>query len=485
MNDKIMAEKRPFYGRKEELFVLHQEYKKSTSSLIVIRGRRRIGKSRLIEQFSQNLNIVSFTGLPPEPKTTAEMQKKEFAYQMSKNLNMPEIKTDNWSELFLHLAKATSKGQALIVFDEISWMGSKDSIFLGKLKIAWDTEFSKNPKLMLILCGSVSSWIEKNILSQTGFLGRISIDLVLEQMPLCDCVKFWKSLKKRVSAYEIFKILSITGGVPKYLEEIIPEESAEDNIQRLCFKPRGILYREFDQIFSDLFTKRNETYRKIVIELINGSKSLDQICESIKYQKGGSISKYLNDLEAAGFVSVDWTWNFANKKISNLRKFRLSDNYTRFYLKYILPQKEIILQKNFVRESFMMLPNWSTIMGFQFENLVFANRLSLYNCLKINPADVLIANPYFQRKTSRNSGCQIDFLIQTRYHSLYVVEMKFSKSKIEPSCINEVDKKISSLTVPKRFSIRRVLVHVNGVQDSVEESGFFDYIVDFSSLLQL
>ncbi len=125
-----MTKKRPFYGRKEELFVLHQEYKKSTSSLIVIRGRRRIGKSRLIEQFSQNLNTVSFTGLPPEPKTTAEMQKKEFAYQMSKNLNTSEIKTDNWSELFLYLAKATSKGQVLIVFDEISWMGSKDPAYL-------------------------------------------------------------------------------------------------------------------------------------------------------------------------------------------------------------------------------------------------------------------------------------------------------------------------------------------------------------------
>ena len=117
---------------------------------------------------------------------------------------------------------------------------------------------------MLIICGSVSSWIEKNILSNTGFLGRISIDLVLEELPLIDCLKFWRKTKERLSPYEFFKVLSVTGGVPKYLEEILPEQSAETNIQRLCFKPQGLLFREFEQIFSDLFSRRSALYKKII-----------------------------------------------------------------------------------------------------------------------------------------------------------------------------------------------------------------------------
>src|SRR3989344_7650951 len=94
---------------------------------------------------------------------------------------------DDWGNMFWHLSKHTGQGRTLIVFDEISWMGSKDSEFLGKLKNSWDMYFSKNPQLVMALCGSISSWIEENILSSTGFVGRITIDLVLEELPLNVC----------------------------------------------------------------------------------------------------------------------------------------------------------------------------------------------------------------------------------------------------------------------------------------------------------
>lgn len=90
--------------------------------------------------------------------------------------------------------------------------GGKDPFFLGQLKTAWDMYFSKNPQLIIALCGSISSWIEKNILSSTGFVGRITIDLVLEELPLHACNAFWHPKEKRISAYEKFKLLSITGG---------------------------------------------------------------------------------------------------------------------------------------------------------------------------------------------------------------------------------------------------------------------------------
>lgn len=123
------------------------------------------------------------------------------------------------------------------------------------------------------------------------------------------------------------------------------------------------------------------------------------------------------------------------------------------------------------------------MMGYQFENLVLANRLALYKILQIDPVEVLIANPYFQRKTQRYHGCQIDFLIQTRHRSLYVVEIKFSQSKEELPVVEEVKEKLKHFSIPRGFSLRYVLIHVNGVTDSIKESHFFDYIVDFSSFL--
>ncbi len=160
-------------------------------------------------------------------------------------------------------------------------MGGKDPHFLGHLKTAWDMYFSKNPHLIIALCGSVSSWIEKNILSSTGFLGRITLDLVLEELPLDVCNAFWHPKEKRISSYEKFKLLSVTGGVPLYLEQIKPNLPAEQNIQDLCFTKGGLLVREFDEIFSDLFSRTKARHKEIVLCLANGPKELVQICKEL------------------------------------------------------------------------------------------------------------------------------------------------------------------------------------------------------------
>ena len=246
-----------FIGRKLELEKLKTLLQKKSASLIVIRGRRRVGKSRLIQEFSKGKETFVFSGLPPSSRTTDESQRNEFAEQMSRLLGIPVLKDHSWNDLFWHLAeqinKKKGKEKIILVLDEISWIGSKDPDFLGKIKNLWDLYLSQNPHIICILCGSASVWIEENILSNTGFVGRVSLALVLQELPLKDCYLFWAGQKNRISSHEIFKVLSVTGGVPKYLEEVNPKLSAEENINRLCFQPEGLLFREFDQIFSDLF----------------------------------------------------------------------------------------------------------------------------------------------------------------------------------------------------------------------------------------
>ena len=246
----------PFIGRKKELKQLKRLLEKGSASLVVLKGRRRIGKSRLIEEYGKNFTqVYIFSGLPPTPQTTLEDQLDQFGWQLGKTLDEPAFREKDWNDLFLRLARNTATGKVLILLDEISWMGSKDPNFLGKLKNAWDLQFKKNSQLIMVLCGSVSSWIEKNILSSTGFLGRISLTLTLEELPLSDCNQFWLNWVDKISAYEKFKVLAVTGGVPKYLEEIKPQLSAEENIRQLCFERAGLLFNEFDQIFSDIFAK--------------------------------------------------------------------------------------------------------------------------------------------------------------------------------------------------------------------------------------
>ncbi len=468
-----------FVGRRAELQLLNQLRMKQASSLVVIRGRRRIGKSRLAHEFACGMRHFTFSGLPPTQGVTAGDQREEFARQLQRELKIPLPRAEDWGDLFWHLAQQAQEGSVVIVLDEISWMGSKDRTFLGKLKTAWDLYFKNNPKLILILCGSVSSWIEKNILSSTGFLGRISLDLVLDELSLHECNQFWNAQGTTVAAYDKFKILAVTGGVPRYLEEIFPQHSAEENIQRLCFQKTGLLFHEFERIFSDLFSSRSAIYKTIVQRLAEGPCQLSDLYAALGVQKGGVISRYLEDLVTSGFVSHDMGWHLKDGTESKVRHYRLRDNYLRFYLKYIDPNK-----KKIERDGMQLLPQWSSVMGLQFENLVLGNRKKLLHILGINPADILYDNPYFQRSTKLGPGCQIDYLIQNRFGTCYLCEIKFSTHPLSTGVIDEVRKKMSTLRLPRQVSLRPVLIHVNGVDDSVTESGLFSAIVDFGSLLE-
>ena len=272
----------PFYGRERELRNLKELSRKKTASLVVIKGRRRIGKSRLAVELAKSLpryTAMHFQGLPPTEKLNARQEREDFAQQISRQAGVPAPRADDWNTLLWSLADQTKTGRYLIVLDEINWLGSRDATFLGKLKNTWDLQFSRNPHVIVILSGSMSSWIERNILHSTGFLGRISWDFTLAELPLTACNRFWGKNRQRITAYEKFRLLAVTGGVPRYLEEMNPELSTDANLQRMCFSREGLLFNEFTHLFSDLFSSRNKTYRQIVSALVNGGQATASVID--------------------------------------------------------------------------------------------------------------------------------------------------------------------------------------------------------------
>lgn len=362
-------------------------------------------------------------------------------------------------------------------------MAFDDPTFLAKLKTAWDDYFSKNPELTLILCGSVSSWIRDNIINDTAFLGRITLDMSLDELPLNVCNEFWGAQKEKISAYEKLKLLSVTGGVPRYLELIKPNLTAEENIRQMCFIKESMLVKEFKHIFVDIFGKRSPIYESIVGHLVSGKKTADELSNLQKVSYTGTFSGYLNDLTQAGFITQDYTWSLKSGKISKLNYYRLKDNFLRFYLKYILPNKERINKGHFEECNIASLDGWQTILGLQFENLVLNNYKRIIEILNIKQENIIFDNPFFQRKTARQTGVQIDYLIQTKFNTVYLCEIKFHRNKIKTNIIDEVEKKIKALSLPRNMSIRPVLIHVNGVCDEVIDQQYFCEIIDFSELL--
>lgn len=468
-----------FVGRETELQKLKEFQARRVAGIVVLCGRRRIGKSTLVEHFGKSGRFLEFYGLPPRKGITTQDQLDHFGELMGLAFGVPPMKFDNWNIALKTLAGLTKKGKVIIFFDEISWMASQDKDFPGKLKGIWDTKFKKNPKLILILCGSVTSWIEDNILNDKGFMGRVSLTVALEEMPLYDANRFWG--KSLISAYEKFKVLCVTGGIPRYLEEIQPGKTAEQNIKRMAFSKGGILVEEFDKIFRDIFGSRTEDFKQIVQLLANGSADMSELCDKLKIEQTGGFSKKLKILSQSGFIARDYSWS-GNHKRPKLSKYRLKDNYLRFYLKYIEPKKNLIEQNIYDDLHLEDLPEWNTIMGLQFENLVLNNLHSIQQLLDISPSSILSAAPYFQLPSQRRKGCQIDLMIQSRY-CIYVCEIKFSP-KISSEVLDEMLEKIKTLKIAKEISIRPVLIYQGELSPAIARANFFTHLIGFDQLLQ-
>lgn len=478
-----MAPRLPFIGRLEELNKLKELLQRKMASFVVVKGRRRIGKSRLIEEFAKGQRFLKFEGLAPTDHITAQMQRDEFARQLAEQLKLPKLKGDDWGDLLTFLAKQIQSGRVIILFDEVSWMGSRDPTFLAKLKITWDNYFVKNNKLILILCGSVSTWIDDNILSSTAYFGRIAKTMTLTELSLPTCNQLLAEIGFRGSPLEKFILLSLTGGIPWYIELINPGMRAGDNIQQLCFTPDGQLVDEYGRIFHDLFGRRSDAYKKIIRFLVKKIATYHEIASHSEYKSGGVLTEYLNDLEVAGFIHRHYNWQFASGKETRLILYRLKDNYLRFYLKYIEPRLRKIKEGKLTPVVVSSLPGWDSMMGLQFENIVLNNRNLIIGKLGLNANDIVADNPYMQKTTSTQKGCQIDYLIQTKLNTLIACEIKFSRNLIRKTVISEVQQKLSYLKIPRGFSCIPVLIYAGDIDDSLMESDYFWKLINFGEYL--
>lgn len=473
---------KPFVGRDKELERLEDLSKSGRACLVVIKGRRRIGKSRLAEEFGKNKKLLSFSGLAPVKTLTAQDQRNAFALQLATLFHLPALTFTDWSSAFAQLSKCLMKKPTVILFDEISWMGSKDPTFISKLKVWWDLTLQNHPSVVLILCGSISTWIDKNIINSTAFFGRISLYLELTDLSISQCRQLLNLQGFKGSELDFFKIISVTGGIPWYLEQIQAHRSADENIKHLCFEQSGLLVHEFDRIFNDLFSSRGGVYKKIIKALSQGMKNRAALQKILAYSPSGTLSQHLNALEICGFISKHPNWSLKTGKIGKLTLYRLSDNYLRFYTHYIEPNLSKIEQGSFLEVPLSSLSGWEPMLGFQLENLLLKNRPLIYRALGIHAQDIVIDNPYFQKPSGRKKGCQIDYLIQTRSNTLFICEVKMRRRELGLEVIDTMKTKIAALSFPKGFGISPVLLHLGPVSDALLSSNYFYRIVDISDL---
>lgn len=467
-----------FVGRHNELNLLEKEYISPDSKLVVLYGRRRVGKTLLVKTFMKNKpKTLSFEAVENEQTVEQIRHFTAFLAEQTGDKIVEEITFSNWRKLFIyltnHVIKRRSKKKLVLFFDEFQWMSSGRSRLAATIKYFWDNHW-KEHNVMLVLCGSVASFMVKKVVRSKALYGRIDLEILLKGLLPFESAQFFD--KKR-SPEEALKYLLIFGGIPRYLETIDTDTSFNKNINRLCFRKNSLMLHEIEKVFYSQF-RSTRLYLEIVKLLNSGIFTMSEIAKKLNIASGGGLKMYLENLELANIINSYIPYN---KKITTkVRKYRLADEFIIFFFKYMQPHLRTI-DENRSSKLFESLTDesFSIWMGFAFERFCVKHAAFLADILGFGD-EVITASPYFERG---DRNFQIDLVFKRMDNVITVCEIKYHQDKIGTAIIPQMERKIDLLEIPVGFSVEKVLISLHGPDRHLLASRYFNAFITLKDIL--
>jgi AAA+ ATPase superfamily predicted ATPase len=424
-------------GRKLERALLKEAIDNDKSELIALYGRRRIGKTYLIREYFKTSIVFEMSGLFGG---SLKDQLETFSKELVKRTKRTELETaKSWFQAFTmlesYLDKFKSESKKVIFIDEFPWIATPKSKFLMAFENFWNTYCTKRNDLIVVICGSAASYMVQKIIKNKGGLhNRITRKIRLLPFNLYETEAFLLKNGIKFTRYDVIQIYMTLGGVPHYLEKLSKGLSASQNIDKLCFSKDGVLNDEFNQLFASLFDD-SERHMKLVKTLAKSNKGItrNELINQSKISSSGDFTSKLEELIESGFVT-DYPY-YQNKK--QLTLYRLSDEYSRFYLKFIDNNKNGgagTWQKLYTTQSYL---SWS---GFAFETLCLKHIQQIKKALRID-AIYTTSSSWF------NENAQVDLLIDRSDNVMQLCEMKFYNAvfTIDKSYYLNLKNKIAAL----------------------------------------
>lgn len=407
-------------GRQEELALLQTLERADKSSFVAVYGRRRVGKTYLIRTVFENKMVFQLTGLA---RTKINKQLANFHAALVKNFPQYEEKpiAQDWFQAFLQLESAleTSPAAKKIVFlDELPWLDSRNSGFVSALEHFWNSWASARRDVLLIVCGSAASWMINNLINNHGGLhNRVTHQMPIDPFTLAECEAFFKSKSATYDRYQLLQLYMVLGGIPFYLDMVETAQSAAQNINRLCFTPKGGLRKEFDNLYASLF--RNADKHIAVIEALakkTQGMEREDLIKASNLINNGNTTKILKELEESDFIR---RYNTFGKNSRN-SLYQLTDFYSLFYLKFI--KSNSVLDTDFWLSS-LDNPEVRAWSGYAFEQICLSHLSAIKKALGISGIQT-ISSAWLG--SYDNQKAQIDLVIDRRDHVITICEMKFS-----------------------------------------------------------
>jgi AAA+ ATPase superfamily predicted ATPase len=460
-----------FVGRVEELKLLQNQLGYPEARLVVLYGRRRVGKTALVDNAFENARVWKFEGI--EGQTTLH-QIRHFLFTLKSyipqetELETAKIKT--WQEAFSLLEKHLPLNKPLVIFfDEFQWLAGMRKEMVAVFKWAWDNFFSKHPRCCFVICGSVSSFIVRNIVKSTALYGRINFEIHLKPFTLPETAKLLGPRRTNREALETYMVL---GGIPYYLKELCPDQSLVQNIQRLAFTPHGFFFGEYQRLFISHFAK-SVRYEQIMRSLSRTHQQTQEQCAgSIKQSAGGTFSKLLEDLVLAGFIEgyipID------KDPGSKLIKYRIQDEFLHFYYQFIEKNRKAIEEGTLHSFELLTGPRYSQWRGYAFERLCQKHASLIAHALGFSGIRYEHGSWF---RTSTDNAAQIDLLFKRADTILTICEVKWAMSTNVAAVVKEMDAKIAVLKKFIDWPIQKVLIVAEKGKTSSAISAGFDRVL--------
>jgi uncharacterized protein len=461
-----------FVGRNQELAQLEQFLDSPQSQIAVIHGRRRVGKTLLVDRALQGRQALMFDGLEGAPK------KEQIRHFMSRlqhftgahQTQLPQ----SWEDALMRMYDLIREHPRPIVFDEFQWMAGYRRALVSELKSVWDSFLSRLPSQKLILCGSIASFMTEKVIKSSALYGRVLLKFEVRPFKLSET----QQMLAGRGIDEILQAQMLTGGIPLYLELLRDKPSVQLGLEELAFRPDGYFTDEYDRIFLSHFG-RNPGFAAIVAALARKPMGLvrETLAARTGLSLGGRLSVHLRDLEAAGFLNAETP--FHRDSETREIKYTLSDAYLRFYFAFVRPNLKKIQKGQGANILAGISGNGALVswMGHAFEHMCIQHAMEIAHLAGFSAVDYSMG-PYFRPHKSGIKGLQVDLVFDRADKVLTVCEMKYATQPVGVEVISDMQRKIELLKpVAEGRTIQPVLiVHPRASRDLINQRYFYKII---------
>ncbi|MBQ6734143.1 MAG: ATP-binding protein [Lachnospiraceae bacterium] len=467
-------------GRKEEIEELNEKYNSTKAELIAIYGRRRVGKTYLVDEVFRDRITFKHAGLSPSAENKKGVLKAQLDHFYNSLImqGMEEgDKPKSWMEVFFllekHLQRIDDGGRQLVFIDELPWLDTPRSNFIMAFEGFWNNWGCHRRNLMVIVCGSSNSWILDHLINNHGGLyNRVTYQIYLMPFSLKECEEYYKENKIRFSRYDIVQSYMVFGGIPYYMEYMKNKLSFAQNVDNVFFSKKAVLRDEFHRLFDSVFDKPEQ--EKAIVRFLyskNAGYTRKEIIDKLHMPPGGHLTTYLNALMNGNFVMKYVPFGLSKKE----EHYKLIDPFCLFYLHFVEGQNKFDSMKWEQITNTQQVISWR---GFAFENVCFHHVEQIKKSLGIS--GVSTSTSVWSKKRDDKEGAQIDLLIIRKDNVINMCECKFYSDifTVEESYFRKVLRRSEMLLekASPKTSVYSTLITTFGLKHNEYRDAFINVV---------